>query len=140
MGVVCVVDFQVMKNGTVAYPMLLGRPWLRRVHARNYWNEGFMTLGRGRERVKINVIPRHHKVEPVDSSDETDDWTSSDYSSTSEVDTEDEESEVDVSVMDILPVTPTHDPIKLSEEEVDDRLQQIKIGDAVMESEKESYL
>ncbi|KAH9316081.1 hypothetical protein KI387_024708, partial [Taxus chinensis] len=91
MGVVCVVDFQVMKNGTVAYPMLLGRPWLRRVHARNYWNEGFMTLGRGRERVKINVIPRHHKAEPVDSSDETDDWTSSDYSSTSEVDTEDEE-------------------------------------------------
>ena len=42
--------------------------------------------------------------------------------------------------MDILPVTPTHDPIKLSEEEVDDRLQQIKIGDVVMESEKESYL
>ncbi|KAH9326968.1 hypothetical protein KI387_007146, partial [Taxus chinensis] len=83
--------------------------------------------------MKINVIPRHHKTELVDSSDEIDDWTSSDYSSTSEVDTEDEESEVDVSVMDILPVTPTHDPIKLSEEEVDDHLQQIKIGDAVME-------
>ncbi|KAH9299339.1 hypothetical protein KI387_031021 [Taxus chinensis] len=140
MGVVCVVDFQVMKNGTVAYPMFLGRPWLRRVHVRNYWNEGFMTLGRGRERVKINVIPRHHKEEPVDSSDETDDWTSSDYSSTSKVDTEDEESEVDVSVMDILPVTPTHEPIKLSEEKIDDRLQQINIGDAVMESEKECYL
>ncbi|KAH9324320.1 hypothetical protein KI387_004498, partial [Taxus chinensis] len=77
--------------------MLLGRPWLRRVHVRNYWNEGFMTLGHGRERVKINVIPQHPKAEPVDSSDETDDWTSSDYSSTSEVDTKDEEIEVDVS-------------------------------------------
>ncbi|KAH9290908.1 hypothetical protein KI387_035025, partial [Taxus chinensis] len=71
-------------------------------------------------------------VEPVDSSDETDDWTSSDYSSTSEVDTKNEESEVDVSVMDILPVTPTHEPIKLSKEEIDDRLQQIKIGDVVI--------
>ncbi|KAH9317520.1 hypothetical protein KI387_019289, partial [Taxus chinensis] len=91
MGVVYVVDFQVMKNCTFAYPLLLGRPWLRIFHARNYWNEGFMTLGRGRERVKINVIPRHHNVEPVDSSDETDDWKSSDYLSTSEVDTEDEE-------------------------------------------------
>ncbi|KAH9289328.1 hypothetical protein KI387_033445, partial [Taxus chinensis] len=93
----------VMKNSTVAYLMLLGKPWLRIFHARNYWNEGFMTLGRGRERVKINMMPQHHKVEPMDSSDETDDWTSSDYSSTSKVDTEDEESEVDVSVMDILP-------------------------------------
>lgn len=99
-----------------------------------------MTLGRGRERVKINVIPQHHKTELVDSSEETDDQTSSDYSSTSEVDTEDEESEVDVSVMDILLVTPTHEPIKLSEEEIDDHLQKIKIGDVVMESEKESYL
>ncbi|KAH9290776.1 hypothetical protein KI387_034893 [Taxus chinensis] len=60
--------------------------------------------------------------------------------STSEVDTEDEESEVDVLVLDILPVTPTHEPIKLSEEEIDDRFQQIKIGDVVVESEKESYL
>ncbi|KAH9318126.1 hypothetical protein KI387_019895, partial [Taxus chinensis] len=91
-------------------------PWLRRVHARNYWNEGFMTLGRGRERVKINMIPRHHKAELVDSSDETDDWTSSDYSNTNEVDTEYEEREVDVSLRDILPVTLNHEPIKLSEE------------------------
>ncbi|KAH9313425.1 hypothetical protein KI387_044059 [Taxus chinensis] len=92
-----------------------------------------MTLGHGRERVKINVIPWYHKAEPVDSSDETNDWTSSNYSSTSEVDIEDEESEVDVSVMDIFPVTSTHEPIKLSKEKIDDHLQQIKIGDVEME-------
>ncbi|KAH9317056.1 hypothetical protein KI387_018825, partial [Taxus chinensis] len=53
----------------------------------------FMTLGRGKERVNINVIPQHHKAKPMDSSDENNDWTSSDYSSSSELDIEDEESE-----------------------------------------------
>lgn len=28
-GVTCLVDFQVMKDGAVAYPMPLGRPWSR---------------------------------------------------------------------------------------------------------------
>jgi len=44
-GVTCLVYLQVMKDDLVAYPMLLGRPWLRRVHDPNYWNEGYVKIG-----------------------------------------------------------------------------------------------
>ncbi len=28
-----------------AYSMILGRPWLTKSHARNYWGEGYMIIG-----------------------------------------------------------------------------------------------
>ena len=36
MGVSTALDFQIMKKSQTSYPMLLGRPWLKRVHAKEF--------------------------------------------------------------------------------------------------------
>jgi len=45
MRVSTIVDFHVVLEKGGAYPMILGRPWLTKSHARNYWGEGYMTIG-----------------------------------------------------------------------------------------------
>jgi hypothetical protein len=45
MKVSTIVDFHVVLEEDGAYPMILGRPWLTKSHARNYWGEGYMTIG-----------------------------------------------------------------------------------------------
>jgi hypothetical protein len=45
MRVSTIVDFHVVLEEDGAYPMILGRPWLTKSHARNYWGEGYMTIG-----------------------------------------------------------------------------------------------
>jgi hypothetical protein len=44
MRVSTIVDFHVVLEEDGAYPMILGRPWLTKSHARNYWGEGYMTI------------------------------------------------------------------------------------------------
>jgi hypothetical protein len=39
-----IVDFHVVLKEDGAYLMILGRPWLTKLHARNYWGEGYMTI------------------------------------------------------------------------------------------------
>jgi len=53
MKVSTIVDFHVVLEEDGAYSMILGRPWLTKSHARNYWGEGYMTIG---------VHPNRHKV------------------------------------------------------------------------------
>lgn len=43
--VTCLVDFQVIKDGSTTYSILLGSSWLSRVHDCNCWNEGNMIIG-----------------------------------------------------------------------------------------------
>jgi hypothetical protein len=45
MRVSTIVDFHVVLEEHGAYPMILGRPWLTKSHARNYWGKGYMTIG-----------------------------------------------------------------------------------------------
>ncbi len=45
MKVSTIVDFHVVLEEDGAYSMILGRPWLTKSHARNYWGEGYMTIG-----------------------------------------------------------------------------------------------
>ncbi len=45
MRVSTIVDFHVVLEEDGAYPMILSRPWLTKSHARNYWGEGYMTIG-----------------------------------------------------------------------------------------------
>jgi hypothetical protein len=45
MKVSTIVDFHVVLEEDGTYPMILGRPWLTKSHARNYWGEGYMTIG-----------------------------------------------------------------------------------------------
>ncbi len=39
------VDFHVVLEEDGAYLMILGWPWLTKSHAKNYWGEGYMTIG-----------------------------------------------------------------------------------------------
>jgi len=45
MRVSTIVDFHVVLEEDGAYPMILNRPWLTKLHVRNYWVEGYMTIG-----------------------------------------------------------------------------------------------
>jgi hypothetical protein len=45
MRVSTIMDFHVVLEEDGAYPMILSRPWLIKSHARNYWGEGYMTIG-----------------------------------------------------------------------------------------------
>jgi hypothetical protein len=53
MKVSAIVDFHVVLKEDGAYPVILGRPWLTKSYARNYWGEGYMT---------IEVHPNKQKV------------------------------------------------------------------------------
>jgi len=44
MKVSIIVDFHVVLEEDGAYPMILGRPWFTKLHARNYCGEGYMTI------------------------------------------------------------------------------------------------
>ncbi len=45
MRVSTIMDFHVVLEEDGAYPMILGKPWLTKSHAKNYWGEGYMTIG-----------------------------------------------------------------------------------------------
>jgi hypothetical protein len=53
MKVSTIVDFHVVLEEYGAYPMILGRPWLTKSHVRNYWGEGYMTIGVHPNRQKV---------------------------------------------------------------------------------------
>jgi len=53
MKVSTIVDFHVVLEEDGAYPMILGRPWLTKSHARNYSGEGYMTIGVHPNRQKV---------------------------------------------------------------------------------------
>jgi hypothetical protein len=53
MKVSTIVDFHVVLEEDGAYLMILGRPWLTKSHARNYWGEGYMTIGIHFNRQKV---------------------------------------------------------------------------------------
>jgi len=44
MRVSTIANFHVVLEEDGVYPMILSRPWLTKLHARNYWGEGYMTI------------------------------------------------------------------------------------------------
>jgi len=53
MRVSTIVDFHVVLEKDGVYLMILGRPWLIKSHARNYWGKGYMTIGVHPNRQKV---------------------------------------------------------------------------------------
>ncbi len=53
MKVSTIMDFHVVLEEDGAYLMILGRPWLTKSHTRNYWGEGYMTIGVHPNRQKV---------------------------------------------------------------------------------------
>jgi hypothetical protein len=64
-----------------AYPMILGRPSLTKSHVRNYWGEGYMTIGIHPNRQKV---PFANFVKSFGGTSEYDDESEIDQSSKSE--------------------------------------------------------
>jgi hypothetical protein len=53
MKVSTIVDFHVVLMEDGVYPIILGRPWLTKSHAKNYWGERYMTIGVHPNRQKV---------------------------------------------------------------------------------------
>ena len=78
-AVKAVVDFHVMPAGLGAYPIILGRPWLRSVSAIQDWRRGTISLcGRTGGRKLFDMDSR----KPLDEDHEDDDESTDEDSST----------------------------------------------------------
>ena len=74
-----IVDFHVIPAGLGAYPIILGRPWLRAVNAVQDWKRGTISLyGRTGERRLYDMDSRR----PLDGDSEDEDESSEEDSST----------------------------------------------------------
>ncbi len=81
MKVSTIVDFHVVLEEDGAYPMILGRPWLTKSNARNYWSEGYMTIGIHPNRQKF---PFANFVKSSGGTSQYEDESKTDQSSSSE--------------------------------------------------------
>jgi hypothetical protein len=93
MKVPTIVDFHVVLEEDGAYPMILGRPWLTKSHAKNYWGEGYMTIGVHPNRQKV---PFANFVKSSGGTSEYEDESKIDQSSSSEGIYTDDSSEEEV--------------------------------------------
>jgi hypothetical protein len=56
MKVSTIMDFHMVIEEDGAYPTILGRLWLIKLHVRNYWDIGYMTIGVHHNQQKILFI------------------------------------------------------------------------------------
>lgn len=57
LGIFTAIDFHVVLEENGSYPMILGQPWLTKAHVQNYWDEGYMTIGKELHRQRIPLVP-----------------------------------------------------------------------------------
>ena len=94
------VDFHVMPVGLGAYPIILGRPWLRVVNAIQDWRRGTISLGgKTSGRRLFDMDSRKALDEDFEDDDES---TDEDSSKVSEVDSDSSSSDEDVNVAFLL--------------------------------------
>jgi len=122
-----------------AYPMILGRPWLTKSHARNYWGKGYMTIGVHPNRQKV---PFASFVKSSGGMSEYEDESQIDQSSSSEgIYTDDSsEEEVGLYALKTIPKVGTlsdqrvqgddnqSTPCLFTEGKVEERLSKIQLG------------
>ena len=140
LGISTAVDFHVVLEEDGSYLMILGRPWLTKAHVRNYWGEGYMTIGKKPYRQRISFVPLGG-APASDESDESDsDSREVDDSESKKIYTDDSsEDEVGLYAIEAVPkreaLPETQVPVKrprekpvLSDEEIAWRLNQIRLG------------
>jgi hypothetical protein len=139
MRVSTIVDFHVVLEEDGAYPMILGRPWLTKSHARNYWGEGYMTIGVHPNRQKV---PFASFVKNSGGTSEYEDESETDQSSSSEgIYTDDSsEEEVGLYALETIPKVGALSDQRVqgddnqsttcvfTEREVEERLSKIQLG------------
>jgi hypothetical protein len=130
--------------------MILGRPWLTKSHAKNYWGEGYMTIGVHLNRQKV---PFANFVKSFGGTSEYEDESKIDQSSSSKgIYTDDSsEEEVGLYVLEtILKVGTLLDqrvqgddnqspPCVFTEGEVEERLSKIQLGLDLQPEERKQY-
>jgi hypothetical protein len=150
MRVSTIMDFYVVLKENGAYPMILGKPWLTKLHARNYWGEGYMT---------IEVHPNQQKV-PFASfvkssrgTNEYEDESETDQSSSSEGIYMDDSSEEEVRLyaLETIPKVGAlsnqrvqrddnqSPPCVFTKGEVEERLSKIQLGPDLQPKERKQY-
>ena len=142
-GVTVQVDFHILdvSEARGGYPIILGRPWLRKVRAVDYWEKGNMKIGPHTNRVNVKVIPervREINSSPEDSSDEEYDssWTSEYTTSDSEGETE-----LDLYALDRLPGMMTDSMTHLEDDSItpcrrEELLRLVQFGPTLLEEER----
>ena len=97
-----VVDFHVMPAGLGAYPIILGRPWLRAVSAVQDWRRGTISVhGKAGDKKLFDMDSR----KPLSESSEDEEYSSDEESSTvSEVDSDNTSSSDENADVAFLPV------------------------------------
>lgn len=77
-AVKAIVDFHVMSTGLGAYPIILGRPWLRAMSAIQDWRQGTISLyGKTEERRSFDMGSRKSLDVDLEEEDESSDEESS---------------------------------------------------------------
>ncbi len=150
MKVSTIVDFHVVLEENGAYPMILGKPWLTKSHAKNYWGEGYMTIRVHHNRQKV---PFASFVKSSGGTNEYENESKTNQSSSFEgIYTDDfSEEEVRLYALDIIPkVGASLDqrgqgddnqstPSVFTEREVKERLSKIQLGPDLQPEEKKEY-
>ena len=104
-GVKTMCDFHVMPAGLGAYPIILGRPWLRAVNAVQNWKRGTISLSGKAGITKLYNMGSKKLIEEFEDEDES---SEEDSSTVSEVDSdsassEDEDVDVAFLLVDEMP-------------------------------------
>jgi hypothetical protein len=130
--------------------MILGRPWLTKSHARNYWGEGYMTIGVHPNQQKV---PFASFVKNSGGTSEYEDESETDQSSSSEgIYTDDSsEEEVGLYALETIPKVGAlsdqkvqgddnqSSPCVFTEGEVEERLSKIQLGPDLQLEERKQY-
>ena len=63
--IVYLIDYIVFQPSTnnTSYPILLGHPWLYQAQAKNDWDRGTLTIGKGSSKIKLNIYPSRYQGE-----------------------------------------------------------------------------
>ena len=99
-GVKTVSDFHVMSAGLGAFAVILGRPWLRAVHAVQDWKRGTISLsGKSGSKKICDMDARKPKHEDIEDEDESSEEESSTVTESEIESSSDSEEEADVSFL-----------------------------------------
>ncbi|MCO5548816.1 hypothetical protein L7F22_002278 [Adiantum nelumboides] len=134
------VDVYVMPTKGEGYPIILGRPWLMAMQARQDWGTGMLELQphKGAKKGKaIHIDLRGGKHESLDLEISVDEFSSSDYSTSEEESTITDESDISqAEIMGVVLTNPTMPPacyeekIKPSSPQVDQEKEVVLLGEA----------
>jgi hypothetical protein len=150
MRVFTIVDFHVVLKEDGAYPMILGRPWLTKSHARNYWGEGYMTIQVQPNRQKVpfaSFVKSSRGMSEYEDESETD----QSFSSKGIYIDESSEEEVGLYALETIPKVGALSDQRvqgddnqsttcvLTKREVEERLSMIQLGPDLQPEERKQY-